>query len=110
MAILCDVDIVRRSGCPYGHTDERSSCSQAVIRRGVASGIIPFSAKNPPPLTIVASTFSYSRQRSMPPWASRILLSSWFINSSTYLAHDQEVTVDDRCELPLNWQDLQAML
>src|SRR6516225_3123334 len=79
MAILCDVDIVRRSGCPYGHKDERSSCSQAVVRRGVASGSIPFSAKKPPPLTMVASTFSYSRQRSMPPWASRILLSSWFI-------------------------------
>src|SRR5579863_6678171 len=30
---------------------------------------------------MVASTFSRSRQRSMPPCASRILLSSWFIIS-----------------------------
>src|SRR4029077_1654851 len=47
--------------------------------RGLGSWGTPLSGKNPPPLTIVASTFLYPFQRSRPPWASRILPSSSFI-------------------------------
>src|SRR3984893_2305122 len=49
------------------------------MRRGLGSCGTPLSEKNPPPLAIVASTFLYPFQRSMPPWASRILPSSSFI-------------------------------
>src|SRR5580692_10954382 len=47
--------------------------------RGLGSWGTPLSAKNPPPLTIVASTLLHAFQRSRPPWVSRILPSSSFI-------------------------------
>src|SRR5262245_64842366 len=49
------------------------------MRRALESCGTPLSGKNPPPLTIVASTRWYSFHRSRPPWASRILASSSFI-------------------------------
>src|ERR1700682_6151024 len=49
------------------------------MRRGLGSCGTPLSGNMPPPLVIVASTFLYPVQRSMPPWASRILPSSSFM-------------------------------
>src|ERR1700730_778683 len=49
------------------------------MRRGLGSCSTPLSANKPPPLTIVASTLSYSFQRSMPPCASITWASSPFI-------------------------------
>ena len=66
-------------GGPVGHTDERCSCSQTVIRRGSGSWISPFSAKKPPPLMIDAVTAWYAFQRSIPPCASMTSARSLFI-------------------------------
>src|ERR1700686_731054 len=49
------------------------------MRRGLGSCGTPLSGNKPPPLAIVASPFLDPFQRSMPPWASRILPSSSFI-------------------------------
>src|SRR5262249_54495582 len=66
-------------GRAIGVTDDRSSCSHTVMRRGFASCKTPFKAKKPPPLTMVASTLLYVRQRSRPPCASRTFVSNSFM-------------------------------
>src|SRR5215469_13962852 len=66
-----------------------------VMRRGFASCGTPLSAKNPPPLTIVASTFSYQCQRSVPPCASIILTSNSFIRRLHHAVAELRAGVDE---------------
>src|SRR5262249_54972097 len=66
---------------PNGATEERSSWSDTVIRRGSWSCVKFFMPQKAPPVTIVASTRLNLRQRSSPPWASTILASSLFMVS-----------------------------
>ena len=54
------------------------NCLGEQIRLGLFWPQRRFRGKNPPPLTIVASTFSRSRHRAMPPCASMTAVSSPF--------------------------------
>ena len=65
------------------------------MRRGFASCGTPLSAKKPPPLTIVASTFSYQCQRSVPPCASIILTSNSFIRCLHHAVAKLRAGVDE---------------
>src|SRR3977135_958395 len=86
---LLDDDLLwRKNRAVIGRPIARSSCSHTLMRRGSGSCIIPLRAKKPPPLTMVASTFLYAFQRSIPPCASIILASNAFIDAS--LMHGSE--------------------
>src|SRR5262249_42181503 len=81
IAIRSGVNSVCQSGSPNSATEERSSWSETVIRRGSWSCVRFFMPQKAPPETIVASTRLNLRQRSSPPWASTILASRLFMVS-----------------------------
>src|SRR5262249_56932325 len=67
-----------QSGSPNGATEETSSCSETLIRRGSGSCVRFFMPQRVPPVTIVATTRLNLRQRSNPPWAATMLASNLF--------------------------------